>query len=130
MKKIYQILFFTILITDIFANNAGYQQTNLSGKITDTNGKSLTGVTVFFPELKTGAVSDNNGYYLLDNLPKRNMLVQITALGYKMIAENIDLKTIEKKDFVLSESVVEINEVVVTGQSGAEIYSLAFLHYV
>jgi iron complex outermembrane receptor protein len=119
MNKIFQILIFTLLVTGIFANNTGYQQTNLSGKITDTNGKSLTGVTVFFPELKTGAVSDNNGFYLLDNLPKRNMLVQITALGYKMIAENIDLKTIEKKDFVLSESVVEINEVVVSGQSGA-----------
>lgn len=119
MKKILTTLIAIMLFTNSWAETIGNQRTNLSGKITDTNGRPLVGVTVFFPELKTGAVTDNNGNYRLENLPKRNMLIQITALGYKLIAENIDLKAKDKKDFVLTESVVEINEVVVTGQSGA-----------
>ena len=119
MKKILSILFSLLLVASSWADNMGNQHTCLSGKITDTHREPVIGATVYFPELKTGAVTDTVGNYTLDNLPKRIMLVQISALGYKMIAENIDLKTIYKKDFVLTESVVEINEVVVTGQSGA-----------
>ena len=119
MKKILSILFSLLLVARSWADNMGNQHPCLSGKITDTHREPVIGATVYFPELKTGAVTDTVGNYTLDNLPKRIMLVQISALGYKMIAENIDLKTIYKKDFVLTESVVEINEVVVTGQSGA-----------
>jgi len=119
MKKILTILFSLLFVSSIWADNRGNQHTNLNGKITDTHGEPIIGVTVYFPELKTGAVTDAVGNYALDNLPRRTMLVQITAVGYKIIAENIDLKTTNKKDFVLTESVVEINEVVVTGQSGA-----------
>ena len=119
MKKILIILFSLLFVASSWADNMGSQHTNLSGKITDIHGEPIIGATVYFAELKTGAVTDTVGNYILDNLPRRTMLVQITAIGYKLIAENIDLKTIDKKDFVLSESVVEINEVVVTGQSGA-----------
>ena len=119
MKKILTILFSLMFVASSWADNMGNSHTNLSGKITDKHGEPITGVTVYFPELKTGTVTDTVGNYTMDNLPKRNMLVQITALGYKMIAENIDLKTIDKKDFIITESVVEMNEVVVTGQSGA-----------
>jgi iron complex outermembrane receptor protein len=119
MKKILFILFALLLGTSSQADNVGNLHTNLYGKITDTQGEPMVGVTVYFPELKTGAVTNNLGNYKIDNLPKRTMLVQIAALGYKLIAEIIDLKTSNKKDFVLTESVVEINEVVITGQSGA-----------
>jgi iron complex outermembrane receptor protein len=119
MKKILFILFALMLGTSSRADNVGNLHTNLIGKITDTHGEPMIGITVYFPELKTGAVTNNLGNYKIDNLPKRTMLVQIAALGYKLIAESIDLKTSKTKDFVLTESVVEINEVVVTGQSGA-----------
>ena len=119
MKKILFILLALMLGTSSRADNVGNLHTNLIGKITDTHGEPMIGITVYFPELKTGAVTNNLGNYKIDNLPKRTMLVQIAALGYKLIAESIDLKTSKTKDFVLTESVVEINEVVVTGQSGA-----------
>jgi iron complex outermembrane receptor protein len=119
MKKILFILFALMLGTSSRADNVGNLHTNLIGKITDTHGEPMIGVTVYFPELKTGTITDDLGNYKIDNLPKRTMLVQIAALGYKLIAESIDLKTSKTKDFVLTESVVEINEVVVTGQSGA-----------
>ncbi|OIP84814.1 MAG: TonB-dependent receptor [Porphyromonadaceae bacterium CG2_30_38_12] len=119
MKKTFNLLIVLLLSVTSGATNIGNQQTYLHGKISDSQGKPLVGVTVFFNELKTGTITDNDGNYELDNLPRRSMLIQITAIGYKMIAENIDLKTISKKDFVLTESVVEIDEVVVTGQAGA-----------
>lgn len=119
MKKILSILFSFLFAANCWADNKGNQHTNLNGKITDKNGKPIIGATVYLPELKAGSVTNVVGDFSMDNLPKRTMLIQITALGYKMIADNIDLKTIAKKDFVMTESVVEIDEIVVTGQAGA-----------
>ena len=119
MKKILTILFSLLLFASSWADNMGNQHTNLNGKIIDNHGEAIIGASVYLPEMKTGTVTDTVGNYTLDNLPMRTMLVQITAIGYKLIAENIDLKTIDKKDFVMAESIVEINEVVVTGQSGS-----------
>jgi len=104
---------------NIWADNAGNLHTALNGKITDSKGEPIIGATIYLPEMKTGAVTDKDGYYTLDNLPKRTLLIQVNAMGFKMIAENIDLKNTFSKDFILTESVVEVNEVVVTGQSGA-----------
>ena len=57
--------------------------------------------------------------YHLSNLPAKTMLFQVSSLGYKMLAENINLSTIHRKDFVLEESVTEIAEVAVTGQAAS-----------
>src|SRR5919197_1152647 len=36
----------------------------LTGKVTDAkNGAALPGATIYFPDLKTGAISDNNGVF-------------------------------------------------------------------
>ncbi|WP_304199875.1 carboxypeptidase-like regulatory domain-containing protein, partial [Flavobacterium alvei] len=93
MKKIIFIFFSLLVATIGWASNAEKSYTNLRGKITDQNNEPLVGVNIYFPEIKTGAITDNDGNYSLDNLPKRTLLVQITAIGYKMIAVNIDLKT-------------------------------------
>lgn len=119
MKK-YIILFiaaFYTLVSTSAANMA--QDASLSGKITDENGQALAGVNIYIPELKNGAISDENGNFVLENLPQRSILIQISSVGYKLIAEQIDLRTSTQKDFKMQEAIVEINEVVVTGQSSA-----------
>lgn len=94
--------------------------TELSGKITDkADGSSLPGVNVYFPDLKTGTVSDKEGHYVISNLPQAKVMVQVSLLGYKTITAIIDLKTETTRDFQLEESVQEINEVVITGSSHA-----------
>ncbi|HEY5592452.1 MAG TPA: TonB-dependent receptor [Paludibacter sp.] len=118
MKKIYIILLSIFTIVNLWADNTGSSHTVLQGRITDDKGDPVIGVGIYFPEMKTGAITDSEGNYIIDNLPLRTLLIQVNAMGYKMIAENIDLKTSTTKNFVLEESIVEINEVVVTGQAG------------
>jgi iron complex outermembrane receptor protein len=90
----------------------------LSGKITDkTTGATVPGATIYIPDLKSGTVSDANGFYSLSHLPKTRLLVQVSFLGYKTIIEKIDFSTTTTKDFVLEPSITEINEVVITGTS-------------
>ena len=109
------LLFFNLLLSQ--AEPVNIAQTSLQGKITDKNGEPLIGVSIYFPELKTGAVTNIDGFYTINQLPKRKMLLQISSVGYKMIVETIDLNLITKEDFIMQESIVEISEIAVTGQS-------------
>ncbi len=106
-------------VTFSWAETIGNLHTSLQGKITTKSGEPILGVTIYFPELKTGAVTDISGNYRIDNLPPKTLLVQISSLGYKMVAENIPLAQTSKKDYVLEETIIEINEIAVTGQASA-----------
>ncbi len=104
-----------ILFISIQSINA---QNTLSGIIHDTeNQNTLPGASIYFPDLKTGTVSDADGKYQLSNLPSSKTTVQITFIGYESQVTTIDLAQISKMDFQLKSSVTEIKEIVVTGLS-------------
>lgn len=93
-------------------------KTNLSGKITDKlTGETLPGVSIYIPDLKSGAISDAEGNYKIENLPPSKVLVQLSLIGYKLIAATIDLAVLSIKDFTMEESIAELHEIVVTGDS-------------
>lgn len=97
---------------------SGKTQNSLSGTIYESkNHTALPGASIYLPDLKTGAIADADGKYSINNLPSKQVTVQVTYLGYQSIVESIDLSNITVKDFVLMETYTEINEVVVTGLS-------------
>ncbi len=115
-------LFFSILMFVSFLafpdSKTSLGKTSLSGKISDkTTGEALIGVYIYIPDLKTGTASNLDGTYKIDNLPQTKVLVKVSALGYKTILETIDLALTTKRDFVLEESTIDIQEVVITGMS-------------
>ncbi|MDO9186305.1 MAG: TonB-dependent receptor [Bacteroidia bacterium] len=118
-----QYSFFAIIIfcaNMVLASPYPEQKTSLTGNIKDKQtGEALPGVTIYIPDLKTGAVSTIDGTYKIENLPSTKILVQVSFLGYKTIIEMIDLSSTASKDFVMEISIKEINEVVVTGTSKA-----------
>ena len=92
---------------------------HLSGKVTDkTTGESLPGVSIYFPDLKNGTATKEDGSYFIDKLPATKLLIQVSYLGYKMQSKQLDLAIIHTMDFTMELSATEIGEVVVTGQSG------------
>ncbi|MCX6221387.1 MAG: TonB-dependent receptor [Bacteroidia bacterium] len=106
-----------ILILSSLISNA---QSSASGRITEKeSGEGIAGATIYFPELKTGTASDSTGFYKIDNLPKIKLTVQIAFLGYKTIVERVDFSIRTTINFILEQSVAEMNEVVVTGSSRA-----------
>ncbi len=122
MRKIiytFSVIFF-IVISSVAASNDHGPKTILTGKVTDKEtGETLPGVTLYIPDLKTGAVSAIDGTYKIINLPARKVLLQISLIGYKTMLVTIDLSKTVAKDFALESSIKEINEVVVTGTSKA-----------
>ncbi|PTN08815.1 TonB-dependent receptor [Mangrovibacterium marinum] len=94
-------------------------KTSLSGSVLDAETREpLPAVTIYFPEIKTGTLTDEQGNFQLHNLPQARLTVQLSLIGYESISKMLDLKTINSVSFELSEAITEISEVVITGQPG------------
>ncbi len=121
--------FFLLVISSIFfglfaaANNtpsATLLKGNFSGTITDVKtGRPLAGCTIYITDVKIGTASDNEGNYILKNIPEGNHLIEVSHIGYTTVVENVLINSDTKKNFSLAESVVESNAVIVTGVTGA-----------
>ncbi|MEI6822198.1 MAG: TonB-dependent receptor [Bacteroidota bacterium] len=117
---IISILIFIFNTTNIIAENVVLTKASLVGKITNKNtGETIPGVTIYVPDLKTGCVSDINGNYIIENLPRTKLLLQVSCISYRTIIITVDLNKDTLKNFVMEQSVVEMNTVVVTGTSKA-----------
>ncbi len=118
MKKILHS--FLILLTIFFTTQSFALQGTLSGKVTDAKtGAPIEGATIYITDIRTGVSSDAAGNYFIKNISEGKHLVEISHIGYNTVAESITIAGDTKHNFVLGESVVENNAVVVTGVSGA-----------
>jgi len=107
-----------IICTMIFICHLANAQNKLTGRITDKlTGETIPGATIYIPELKTGAITDINGNFQINNLPKIKIILQISFVGYKSIVENVNLSTSAFLNFAVEQAITEMNEVVVTGTS-------------
>ena len=73
--KILSIISLLLLNTAIalatVINNKHDDAGTISGTVTDkADGKPIIGATVSIPDLRRGSITDVNGHYTLDNLPK------------------------------------------------------------
>ncbi len=112
--------FIVALALFLFATNSKAQNT-IRGIITDADTKeALFGVSIFIPDLKTGAATDIDGHFIIKNIPKGNFLAEIRYIGYATKA--LTLTSSEASDFptiTLTKTPTEMHAVVVTGVSGS-----------
>lgn len=86
------------------------------GKVTDALTKSpLQAASVYFTDLKVGTSTDANGAFEIKNLPEGRHLIEVSHVGYTSVIEYVDISTDTKKDYALSEAIVENNAVIITG---------------
>lgn len=85
--------------------------TKVSGRVQDTNGELLIGVTITEKGTDNRAVTDVNGYYT----------ITCTTDAPTLVAQYVGFEVLEQKvtgtvlDFILHEQVSSVDEVVVTG---------------
>jgi iron complex outermembrane receptor protein len=98
-------------------SNSGF---SLSGKITTTDTHApMYGASIYISDLKAETTADENGNYILSNLPAGTYLVEAGFVGYKNILQTVTLSKNTTLDFVMDMSITEVNEVIVTGTSRA-----------
>ncbi|MBK8722746.1 MAG: TonB-dependent receptor [Saprospiraceae bacterium] len=99
----------------IFAPNL-FAQYNISGIIKDeVTGEFLIGASIYFPDLKSGTVTNSEGKYQMKNLRNGNYLFEVSYVGYKSIIQSIQIQKDTILNFQLLEAHKELTEVVVTG---------------
>ncbi len=108
--------FFTFMVMLLALNLTLYAETvqskkRVSGRVTDTTGELLAGVTIMEKGTTNGTVSDLDGQYTLQVEDPHNAILLISYLGYKSQERKVGTATLI--DFVMEEEVSDLNEVVV-----------------
>ena len=113
MRRFLIILFISPLISfPIFA------QTTLTGAVYDENGKPIVGATIQITALKTGDISDTDGSYKIDNLPKGKFNLKASSIGFTSQTKSISIdKARHTLDFTLTTSYLKHQEIVITEKS-------------
>jgi len=110
MKKIVLIFFVLFLFIKVNAQNF------IKGKVTDVYNESLIGASVFLPELNKGTITNLKGEYLISNIPSGNIKIQVSFIGYITEIKTIEISQTENKvDVLLTEAIIQSQEVVITG---------------
>ncbi|MDO6473698.1 TonB-dependent receptor [Maribacter sp. 1_MG-2023] len=116
MKKI-----FTALVFFIFLSVQGQQISGtVSGTVKDTYGNPLPFASVLVEGLKLGVLTDENGLYSLNNIPKGKYKLVVSFVGYGTRSILFEIKDKSKKvnlDFTLQESTEDLDEVTINGKS-------------
>ena len=80
--------------------------------------KPLESVEVYFPELKTGTITDKQGRFTIDHFSQKKIHIQITYLGYIPLELYLDRMAENHKKIYLEEDHFELDEVVVSQSTG------------
>ena len=115
-------IYISILIIFIFSGSSTVTaqklrtDANIVGHVVDSNGEHIPFATIVIKNTTVGTATDETGHFNLINMPLGKHTVTASAIGYKPMNKDVDLKaknTLELK-FVLEEDVLGIEEVVVT----------------
>lgn len=101
-----------IVITSTNSITTPQQQKSVSGKVTDSSGSPLPGVSVVIKGAAIGTITDANGYYSLSDTPANTTLV-FSFVGMKSQEIAIGVKT--SINVILEEATIGIEEVVAVG---------------
>ncbi|WP_149276057.1 TonB-dependent receptor [Pareuzebyella sediminis] len=112
MTRLTKFLVFAGLF--FFVHGFAQQRFTLSGTVYEaSSNETLIGVTIAFPELKTGVTTNEYGFYSV-TLPEGDYRTVVSYLGFKEIERTISLTQNQKLNFSLEEAAQELQEVVVT----------------
>ncbi len=114
MRYLFFIFSFALLQSNVFS------QVNLSGKISDSQGKPLSGATVLLKGTYLGVITDANGNFLFKNLKKGKYSLSVSFIGYETKEQKLSLQKDETINISLEEKTFVTDEVVVSAQRASD----------
>jgi hypothetical protein len=114
MKKVLLFLLFGFIYQLYAQNETG----SISGKVVDLMSEQpLIGVTIIVSGTTFGSTTDQNGEFIINNVPVGSYQLKASAIGYETIIKpDIIVNSVRPVsiDFALKESVIQIQDVTVT----------------
>ncbi len=93
----------------------------VTGRVTDaSNGQPIAAVQVFISSLDLGGLTQQNGRYLLQNVPAGTHTLSVSRIGYRTVEAQITVgggQTVEQ-NFSVAEEALQLDAIVVTGTVG------------
>lgn len=122
----------TFLIFFLFTTVVFAQTGTVSARIVDAESKEVlpyTEVSLFSSDNKNrnfGVISDENGKFLLKNIPFGEYTLKISFVGYEDVTKPLSINVLKTNlgDVLLHLSVQQIEEVVVEGRKAAFSYQV------
>ncbi len=118
MSRFFRILLslmaFGVLIPSLIFAQTG----TIKGKVVDANtGDPLPGANVLVQGMEVGAATDVDGNYTISGVPIGTRTVMARFIGYKTQIKTVDVAagTVTEVNFELQETVLQLDEIVVTG---------------
>ena len=113
MKKIFIYFIVFVSTMDLVAQP---RNTQVEGYVFSEN-KPLVGANIIIVGTTIGAVTNKDGYYQLNNLPKGNFILKASFIGYKSQTVEVKLKGhhTSQINFDLKEDELNLEQIVVTG---------------
>jgi len=109
----------TISITLFLFTTVSTFGQNFIGTVLDKETKEVIPYAqVYFVDLKTGTTTDENGIFKIEHFNQKNIHIQITFVGYKIIDEILNIDITKEKTFHLEQGHFALEEVVVSAPSG------------
>ncbi len=111
-SKVFCRMFLTVFLL-VHTVSFAQQKYTISGTISESiGGETLIGVTVALPELGSGVVTNEYGFYSI-TLPEGNHKLTLSYMGFKSIIKEVSLVENIKLDFTMVEEASQLDEVVV-----------------
>ncbi len=105
-------LTYVLMFLFLFSAGISFAQQTVTGKVSDTNGQPLPGVTVVVKGTAQGAVTNTDGQYSLPNIPT-DAVLQFSFVGMK--TQEISVGNQSSINVTMEEETIGIEEVVAIG---------------
>ncbi|HXB93409.1 MAG TPA: TonB-dependent receptor, partial [Puia sp.] len=116
----YKNWLFSLTVILLGFSNSILAQNAIIGKITDAHdGTPLRGVSVYIPDLKTGAATAADGTYSIRDIPAGTYLMEISIIGYAKQWEKLTVKGPVPKNYALTAASATLADIIVTGVPSA-----------
>lgn len=116
---LYIMLLLVLPCTQLYAQDTGY----IKGVIKDNTGNTLPFAHVSVHSLNKQVVSDENGFYKIEKIPKGSYIIEVSSLGFAKQSKTVDLekKNTVSVNFSMKEDTEVLSEVVVSGAYESEV---------
>jgi len=97
------------------------QTGTIAGRVLDAGSNTpIPAAQVFIADLDIGVLSQQNGTYLLSNVPVGPRTVTVQRIGYRQVTQNVTVAAGQTAvlDFRITEEALALDEIIVTGTPG------------
>ncbi|MEA2041130.1 MAG: TonB-dependent receptor [Bacteroidota bacterium] len=106
-----------IIILFVMINQLSFAQNSIKGKVTDKiNHEALPFANVYVPAQNKGTLTNESGEFILTNLPKGEIKINVSYVGYKTIIKTIFADNTETiLNIEMEPALLQTEEVVISG---------------